>query len=104
MSAARAAAGKQSMLSGSNDPERPDKAKPFMFSFPTDDQKNRALIKVGESEWSKPLSFNAIGSQYSAGVPAPTGKAEMQIGVSIAQGEGKVRYNPISIGRRMALI
>lgn len=68
----------------------PEKAKPFMFSFPTDDQRNRAYIRVGHSGWSKPQSFNAIGSEFSISVPAGSGRSEMQIGASIAQGEGKV--------------
>lgn len=66
------------------------KAAPFMFSFPTDDQKNRALVKLGDSGWSKPQSFNAIGSAYDFTVPSPNGRAEMHLGVTVSQGEGKV--------------
>jgi vacuolar protein sorting-associated protein 13A/C len=66
------------------------KAKPFMFSFPTDDRKNRALLKVGDSEWSKPQSFDAIGSTYSVALNSSTGRQEMDIGVSVEEGEGKV--------------
>ncbi|KAL9059489.1 MAG: hypothetical protein Q9162_001187 [Coniocarpon cinnabarinum] len=85
-----AAGAKQTSKAGIAD-GRPERAKPFMFSFPTDDQKNRALVRVGDSDWSKPQSLNAIGTQYSATVPSPNGKSEMQLGVSITQGEGK--YN-----------
>lgn len=67
------------------------KALPFMFAFPTDDRKNRALIKVGDSQWSKPQSFDAIGSTYNVALPASQGRAEMQVGVTVEEGEGK--YN-----------
>jgi len=87
LGATRAAAG-QGFFSNSN--AEPRRATPLMFSFPTDDQKNRALIKIGDSEWSKPLSFNAIGSTYEATVPSSNGRSEMHLGVSVSQGEGKV--------------
>ncbi|KAF2434405.1 vacuolar protein sorting-associated protein 13 [Tothia fuscella] len=67
------------------------KAKPFMFSFGTDDQKNRALIKVGDSQWSKPQSFDAIGSAYNVTVPSSDGRQEMDVGIKVEEGEGK--YN-----------
>lgn len=60
-----------------------------MFSFPSDDQKNRALLKVGEMGWSKPQSFNALGSTYEVAVPASSGRGEMRLGVTVSQGEGK---------------
>ncbi|RDI80750.1 putative arabinogalactan endo-beta-1,4-galactanase A [Venturia inaequalis] len=67
------------------------KVKPFMFSFPTDDRKNRALLKVGDSEWSKPQSLDAIGSTYSVTLNSSAGRQEMDVGVSVEEGEGK--YN-----------
>lgn len=66
------------------------KALPFMFSFPTDDRKNRALIKIGESQWSKPQSFDAIGSTYNVCLPSQSGRTEMHSGIKVEEGEGKV--------------
>lgn len=66
------------------------KAAPLMFSFPGDDQKNRALLKVSGSDWSKPQSFNALGSSYEVSLPAQNGRGEMKFGVTVSQGEGKV--------------
>lgn len=63
---------------------------PFMFSFPTDDRKNRALIKAGDSNWSKPQSFDAIGSSYAVTLPSAQGRTEMHVGVDVREGEGKV--------------
>jgi len=81
---ARAAAG-QGILQGDT-----SKALPMMFSFPSDDQKNRAMLKVADSGWSKPQSFNALGSTYEVSVPAQSGRGEMYLGVTVSQGEGKV--------------
>ena len=67
------------------------KALPYMFSYPTEDRKNRANIRVGDSTWSKPQSFDAIGSAFDAVLPSSSGKAELHIGISVAEGEGK--YN-----------
>ncbi|KAF3008444.1 hypothetical protein E8E13_003289 [Curvularia kusanoi] len=67
------------------------KALPFMFSYPSENKKNRALIKVGDSSWSKPQSFDAIGSTYAVSIPASNSRSDMHLGVSVAEGEGK--YN-----------
>lgn len=75
-------------IATSNDEAR--KALPFMFSFPTDDHKNRAMLKIGDTQWSKPQSFDAIGSAYSVVLPSSTGRSEMHVGVHIDEGEGKV--------------
>jgi hypothetical protein len=63
---------------------------PLMFSFPADRRKPRALLRLGDSQWSSPQSFDAIGSTYNVSVPSSTGRKEMNIGVSIEEGEGKV--------------
>ena len=67
------------------------KALPYMFSYPNDDRKNRANIKVGDSAWSKPQSFDAIGSAFETKLSSASGKSEASIGISVAEGEGK--YN-----------
>ena len=87
-SSAKSAAG-QGVRTGSDRGTR--KALPYMFSYPSDDQKNRAMIKVGESSWSKPQSFDAIGSTFDAVLTALNSKSEMHVGISVAEGEGK--YN-----------
>lgn len=71
------------------------KALPFMFSYPTDDRKNRALIKVGESAWSKPQSFDAIGSTIDVTLPAESGRSEMHCGLTVTEGEGKYKLTKV---------
>ncbi|KAF2749676.1 vacuolar protein sorting-associated protein 13 [Sporormia fimetaria CBS 119925] len=87
--AARAAAGQGTFAGNDNKPM------PFMFSYPTDDKKNRALLKLGDSGWSKPQSLDAIGSNYAVSLPATQARAEMQIGVSVAEGEGKYNLSKV---------
>ncbi|KAK5949277.1 Vacuolar protein sorting-associated protein 13 [Knufia fluminis] len=67
------------------------KALPYLYSYPSDDQKNRSMLKIGESTWSKPQSFDAIGSTYEVVLPAANNKTEFHAGVSVAEGDGK--YN-----------
>lgn len=92
MGAAKSAAG-QGVFANRNESGKPQ---PFMFSFPTDDKKNRALIKVDDTLWSKPLSFDAIGSSYSVVLPSSSGRIEMHIGVHIEEGQGKVSVENIA--------
>ncbi|EUC45840.1 hypothetical protein COCMIDRAFT_4977 [Bipolaris oryzae ATCC 44560] len=88
MASGRAAAG-QGVVTDSQ--EDTGKALPFMFSYPTENKKNRALIKVGDSNWSKPQSFDAIGSTYTVALPSVKARSDMHLGVSVSEGEGK--YN-----------
>ncbi|KAL8710768.1 MAG: hypothetical protein Q9220_004786 [cf. Caloplaca sp. 1 TL-2023] len=91
-SAAKSAAG-QGVRSESDEGSR--KALPYMFSYPSDDRKNRAMLKVGDSSWSKPQSFDAIGSTFEAVVSSTTSKSELSIGVSVAEGEGKYKLTKV---------
>lgn len=66
-----------------------EKITPKMFSFDRDaDKKNRALLKVGDSQWSAPISFDAIGQSSSVSVQLTGKQSEMNVGVSVADGEG----------------
>ncbi|OTB12018.1 hypothetical protein K445DRAFT_26054 [Daldinia sp. EC12] len=90
----RKAAG-QSALADTSDQERP-KALPFMFSYNNDDQRNRALLKIGDSEWSRPQSFDAIGSTTEIVLPSSSKKdSEIHVGVTIEPGEGKYKLTKV---------
>ncbi|KAI7621532.1 vacuolar protein sorting-associated protein 13 [Hortaea werneckii] len=71
------------------------RARPFMFSYPTDDKKNRALIKIGDSAWSQPVSFDAIGAVVDVKLPAQSGRAEMHAGLKVMEGEGKYKLTKV---------
>ena len=63
--------------------------KPFMFSYGKYEPRNRALIKIGRSEWSRPLSFEALGSIFEVVVPSDNQNEEIHVGVGVDQGSGK---------------
>ncbi|KAF2178337.1 vacuolar protein sorting-associated protein 13 [Zopfia rhizophila CBS 207.26] len=89
---ARGAAGQGVFANTEDDVHKP---MPFMFSFPTEDKKNRALIKVGDSNWSKPQSFDAIGSTYAVTLPSTQARSDMHIGITVAEGEGKYNLSKV---------
>lgn len=89
----KSAAGAQNTFKDTEEDAR--EAVPFMFSFPTDDRKNRALIKVGTSQWSQPVSFDAIGAAVDTRLPAESGRAEMDVGLTVREGEGKYKLTKV---------
>jgi vacuolar protein sorting-associated protein 13A/C len=88
----RSAAGQQAFADTEEDARG---AKPFMFSFPTDDRRNRALLKIGDSAWSQPVSFDAIGANVDVKLPAQSGRAEMHAGLNVMEGEGKYKLTKV---------
>lgn len=85
MSQAKAAAGQLLIDTGETD----RKVAPLMFSYGNDDHRNRAMLKVGDSEWSKPQSFDAIGSTADVSLQSSNRNAEVHIGITVEPGEGK---------------
>ena len=71
------------------------KALPYMFSYPSDDRKNRAMVKVGDSAWSKPQSFDAIGSSFDVVIPSERERSEINVGISVTEGEGKYKLTKV---------
>ena len=91
-SSAKSAAGQGVRMSSDGGSQ---KALPYMFSYPNDDRKNRAMVKIGESSWSKPQSLDAIGSTFDAVLPSTSSKSEMHVGISVAEGEGKYKLTRV---------
>ncbi|KAJ5779395.1 Vacuolar protein sorting-associated protein 13 [Penicillium paradoxum] len=77
------------------DPRDEGRALPYMYSYATEDQKNRSILKVSDSAWSKPQSFEAIGSTFEIIFPDRQGKSEFHSGVSVAEGEGKYKLTKV---------
>ncbi|TPX12975.1 uncharacterized protein E0L32_006620 [Thyridium curvatum] len=93
MQPAKAAAGQS--LSNPSEGEQP-KAQPLMFSFANEDQRNRVSLKVGDSEWSKPQSFDAIGSNAEVVLQSTSrNNTEIHIGITVEPGEGKYKMTKV---------
>ncbi|KAF8254179.1 hypothetical protein K440DRAFT_652243 [Wilcoxina mikolae CBS 423.85] len=71
------------------------KAHPYMFSYPNHEQQNRAVFKVGDSNWSRPLSFEAVGSVSDVVLPSSTKQTEIHIGITVDEGEGKYKMTKV---------
>lgn len=68
---------------------------PLMFSYGSDDHRNRALLKVGNSEWSKPQSFDAIGSTSDVALQSSGRNSEVHVGITVESGEGKYKMTKV---------
>ena len=68
-----------------------------MFSYDTDDRKNRALIKVGQSGWSTPQSFEAVGQSSEAIIRREweDDAGEAHLGITIDNGLGQYKLTKI---------
>ncbi|KAI9031000.1 hypothetical protein CLU79DRAFT_842748 [Phycomyces nitens] len=71
------------------------KPEPFMFSYPKIDNRNRCLIQISGSEWSIPISFEAVGTMYDVTVPSPSKTEEIHVGVSVQEGQGKYKISKV---------
>ncbi|KAE8355847.1 hypothetical protein BDV28DRAFT_20786 [Aspergillus coremiiformis] len=77
------------------DPRNGGRTLPYMYSYPSEDQKNRSLLRIGDSAWSKPQSFEAIGSTFEVVLPDQQGRSEFHSGVTVAEGEGKYKMTKV---------
>lgn len=77
--------------------------KPLMISFPNDEKKDRLLVRFGKSEWSRPLSVEAVGADSEVrvatvidGQPSPElSRGTLHSGFSYAEGLGKYKLSKV---------
>ncbi|ORX96417.1 hypothetical protein K493DRAFT_329607 [Basidiobolus meristosporus CBS 931.73] len=72
-----------------------NKQLPYLYSPYLSQSQNRASIKIADSEWTKPISFEAIGSETSTIIPMSARLDEFHLGMSADQGRGKYRLTRI---------
>ena len=69
---------------------------PRMFSFDVaEDKNNRARVRFRESNWSTPLSLDAVGQSFDVTMGVLDKALECNLGVSIAEGTGKFGLSKI---------
>lgn len=96
--AAKTWTGGQKPVAGSdlfgNDYQK-DTPTPFMFGYPNEDRRNRLFLKVADSKWSKPLSFETVAADMLIPLTSANGDSEFYIGLSYAEGLGKYKLTKV---------
>ncbi|KAJ1967345.1 Vacuolar protein sorting-associated protein 13, partial [Dispira parvispora] len=66
-------------------------ATPFMFSYESYEPRNRCLVRFAGGEWSKPLSFEVVGSLTEVVIPSADSVApsSLHLGISVEPGPGR---------------
>jgi len=67
---------------------------PNLFSFNNQFISNRVYLKTFNSELSKPISFEAVGSSYNVDIPLINNN-KFELGVNVTEGQGK--YHNVKI-------
>lgn len=68
---------------------------PFVFSHNSNDRRNRMLLRVGDSGWSRPLSFEAVGSEMEVVLPSASKNEEIHLGLTVNDGLGKFKLSKV---------
>ncbi|KAJ1666119.1 Vacuolar protein sorting-associated protein 13 [Coemansia sp. RSA 1646] len=69
--------------------------RPLMFSFGSYDFRNRALVRVGNSDWSRPLSFDTLGSASELVIPSASRFSDTHLGIEIEPGQGRYSHTRV---------
>ncbi|WFD35586.1 Vacuolar protein sorting-associated protein 13 [Malassezia cuniculi] len=70
------------------------KSTPFLLSHGKESHP-RFLLRAGDSMWSKPLSFDVIGSEFEATVLAANGDREAHLGLQVEDGLGRFKFSKV---------
>ena len=89
ITSSRSAAGQDS--SSKNQITEADQlVEPLMFAYSNyEPLRSRTRIRVADSDWSKALSFEAVGSAFKIAVPKGETPLEYQLGIDIQEGNNK---------------
>ncbi|PWN25799.1 DUF1162-domain-containing protein [Jaminaea rosea] len=93
LGSAKLVAGQESSASGTTAIRK--EPVPFIFSHSSNDRRNRMLLRVGDSGWSRPLSFEAIGSEMEVVLPSASKNEEIHLGLTVADGLGKFKLSKV---------
>lgn len=91
-------AGHSKMVAGQESDESDvdawEHTKPFLLSRARE-RNNRFVLRVGNSSWSKPLSFDVIGSEVGVAIPSARGDRELHLGLDIEDGLAKFKLSKV---------
>ncbi|EIW72804.1 hypothetical protein TREMEDRAFT_25659 [Tremella mesenterica DSM 1558] len=66
-----------------------------MFSFPNEDRRNRLFLRVNDSRWSDPLSFDTVAADMQVVIQSQDGNSDTYVGLSYAEGLGKFKLTKV---------
>ena len=67
---------------------------PFLISR-FHERRNRFVLRAGDSQWSKPLSFDVIGSEVELTIQSASGDREARLGLNVEDGLGKFKLSKV---------
>ena len=67
---------------------------PFLVSR-TNERRNRFVLRAGDSQWSRPLSFDVIGSEVELTIQSASGDREAHFGLNVEDGLGKFKLSKV---------
>ena len=67
---------------------------PFMFSHNSDDRQKRFLLRIDDSNWSKPISFDVAAADTELKLGAQSNQ-NVHIGMSVVEGNGKYKLSKV---------
>ncbi|PLW57557.1 hypothetical protein PCANC_01138, partial [Puccinia coronata f. sp. avenae] len=71
--------------------------RPLLFSHLSDDKRNRAVIRVGDSNWSKGINFDVVGANQQVTMQTSTKTSEYRVGLTVSEGLGKYKLTKVVI-------
>lgn len=91
-------AGHSRMVAGQDASEKDydasEPCKPFLLSR-LRESNNRFMIHTRDSAWSKPLSFDVIGSEVGVSILSASGDRELYLGLDVQDGLGKFKLSKV---------
>ncbi|WVQ82769.1 hypothetical protein IAT38_004901 [Cryptococcus sp. DSM 104549] len=72
-----------------------DTPTPFMFGFPNDDRRERLQLRVNDSKWSQPLSFEPVAADMQIVMASASGDKDNLVGLSYIEALGKYKLTKV---------
>ncbi|ODO11680.1 hypothetical protein I350_00464 [Cryptococcus amylolentus CBS 6273] len=66
-----------------------------VLSFPNDDRRNRLHVRVNNSKWSQPISFEPVSADMQISLGNASGEKDNFVGLSYAEGTGKYKLTKV---------
>ncbi|KAH9459830.1 hypothetical protein Pst134EB_008053 [Puccinia striiformis f. sp. tritici] len=92
--------GKARKVAGQNlcgNASRRKEPRPLLFSHLSDDKRNRAIIRVGDSNWSKGINFDVVGANQQVAMQTSTKTSEYRVGLTVSEGLGKYKLTKVVV-------